>query len=266
MHVHDGALPARPAAAARVRWAGTAAGLVGPAAFTAAWAVASLRQPGPSPAGIQISGLAAPGARDPWIMQAGFLVLGGCLLAFGPSLRQALASRGAASRGAASRGAASRGAASRGAASRGAICRGPASRSAGPWLIEAAGALVIAAGLLRRDHMLLTAGVGSWHQQAHNAVSGAIYLLLIVTPLVLAVRLRRDRHWRPLPALFTAAAAASAVILTVFAAAGPDSPQAGMLQRAGVTIPLAALMALAARLSRPAAGSDPPAHRAGGLR
>ncbi len=241
MHVHDGALPARPAAAARVRWAGTAAGLVGPAAFTAAWAVASLRQPGPSPAGIQISGLAAPGARDPWIMQAGFLVLGGCLLAFGPSLRQALASRGA-------------------------TCRGPASRSAGPWLIEAAGALVIAAGLLRRDHMLLTAGTGSWHQQAHNAVSGAIYLLLIVIPLVLAVRLRGDRHWRPLPALFTAAAAASAVILAVFAAAGPDSPQAGVLQRAGVTIPLAALMALAARLSRPETGSDPPAHRAGGLR
>jgi hypothetical membrane protein len=227
MHVLGGALSARPAVAARARRAGAAAGLIGPVAFTAAWAASSLRQPVRSPTEIQISGLAAPGATDPWIMQAGFLVLGGCLLAFGPPLRHALARGWKAPRSGA---------------------------GAAPWLIEAAGVLAISAGLLRRDHVLLTAGAGSWHQQAHNAVSAAIYVLLIVIPLVVAARLRGERDWHPLPALFMAAAAASAVILAVFAAAGPDSPQAGVLQRAGVSIPLAALMALAARLRRHATG------------
>ncbi|HEY6296283.1 MAG TPA: hypothetical protein VIX15_11515, partial [Streptosporangiaceae bacterium] len=58
--------------------AGAAAGIAGPAAFTGAWIAGSLRQTGHPAAEIQISGLAAPDARDPWIMIAGFLVLGGC--------------------------------------------------------------------------------------------------------------------------------------------------------------------------------------------
>ena len=56
--------------------AGAAAGIAGPAVFTTAWIVSSLRQTGHSAADLQISGLAAPDARDPWIMIAGFLVLG----------------------------------------------------------------------------------------------------------------------------------------------------------------------------------------------
>jgi hypothetical protein len=58
--------------------AGAAAGIAGSAAFTSAWIASSLRQTGYPAAEIQISGLAAPDARDPWIMVAGFVVLGGC--------------------------------------------------------------------------------------------------------------------------------------------------------------------------------------------
>ena len=216
----EGTRLTRAAIAGRMRscGGGTLAGMAGPVAFTAAWIVASLRQPGYSRTEIQISGLAAPGARDPWIMVTGFLVLGGSLVAFGPALRKGLGG----------------------------------SRRAGlsPWLIEAAGVLVIAAGLLRRDQMLLTPGPGSWHNQAHDAVSAAIYALLIGIPLVLARRLHRDPDWRGLAVPVAASAIAAAAILVVFSTADPNSPQAGALQRAGATIPLAALVALAARLRR----------------
>jgi len=58
-------------------------GIAGPAAFTGAWIASSLRQTRQGPGGLQLSGLAAPDARDPWIMLAGFLVAGGCTAAFG---------------------------------------------------------------------------------------------------------------------------------------------------------------------------------------
>jgi len=56
---------------------GAAAGIAGPAAFTGAWIASSLRQTRHGPGGLQLSGLAAPDARDPAIMLAGFLVAGG---------------------------------------------------------------------------------------------------------------------------------------------------------------------------------------------
>src|SRR5690348_7095330 len=62
---------------------GAAAGIAGPTAFTGAWIASSLRQTRQGPGGLQLSGLAAPDARDPWIMLAGFLVAGGCTVAFG---------------------------------------------------------------------------------------------------------------------------------------------------------------------------------------
>jgi hypothetical protein len=108
---------------------GAPAGVAGPSAFTGAWIASSLRQTTQGPGGLQLSGLAAPDARDPWIMLAAFLVLGGCTVAFGAALRQALS--GNATGGA-----------------------GP-----GPALIQGAGLLTVAAGLLRRDHMLLNAPV-----------------------------------------------------------------------------------------------------------
>ena len=169
---------------------GAAAGIAGPAAFTGAWIASSLRQTRQGPGGLQLSGLAAPDARDPGIMLAGFLVLGGCTIAFGAALRQAL--RGNATRGA-----------------------GP-----GPALIQGAGLLTVAAGLLRRDHMLLNAPGepgASWHSTAHDAISGLVYVNLVAAQLALAWRFGRDpawRHWRP---WLLASAAATGVLLIAYA-------------------------------------------------
>lgn len=194
---------------------GAGAGIAGPVGFTAGWVTSSLRQTGHSATGVQLSGLAAPDARDPGIMIAAFLLLGGCSVAFGGSLHGALRPR-----------------------------PGP-----GPRLIQCAGLLAAAAGLLRRDHMMLShPGAGqSWHNHAHDAVSAAIYLLLVVVPLLLAARFRGDAPWRPLVVPLLAGSLATAGFLGLFAA-GTSAPSAGLLQRIAVTIPLALLAAVAARL------------------
>jgi len=202
--------------------AGAAAGIAGPAAFTGAWIASSLRQTGYPAAEIQISGLAAPDARDPWIMVAGFLVLGGCTVAFGSALREALGGRGGA---------------------------GPA-----PRLIQGAGLLTIAAGLLRRDRMLLTPGSVSWHNHAHDVISAVIYADLVVAQVLLAERFGRDPaelqpDWRPWRPWLLASGVATGAVLVAFAA-DTSAPGAGVLQRVAVTIPLAAIAAIAARLLR----------------
>jgi hypothetical protein len=217
--------------------AGAAAGIAGPAAFTCAWITGSLRQTGHPAAGIQISGLAAPDARDPWIMIAGFLVLGGCSVAFGAALREALGGR--------------------------------ARAAAAPGLIQGAGLATIAAGLLRRDHMLLTSGSVSWHNHAHDVISVAIYADLVAAQLLLAARFGRDPgspgdpgdlgeagglDWRPWRPWLLASAGVTAAVLVAFAA-DTSAADAGILQRVGVTIPLAVIAAMAARLVRaPASG------------
>src|SRR5215469_18726219 len=63
------------------------AGIAGPLLFTVAWVACSLRQAGHPAAGVQLSGLAAPDARDPQIMIAAFVVLGACSAGFGAALR-----------------------------------------------------------------------------------------------------------------------------------------------------------------------------------
>jgi hypothetical protein len=181
--------------------------------FTAAWIIASLIQVGYPAAQIQISGLAAAGARDPWIMIGGFLVLGLSFIAFGSAMREELGGAGLA---------------------------GP-----GPLLMQVAGVLTTAAGLLRRDHVLLSGGPESWHNHAHNAVSAVLYVLLVVIPLTLAWRLRSEPGWRPMPALLVAATLIAAVILVLFVSGAAKSWD-GTLQRLGVTIPLAVLAAVAA--------------------
>jgi hypothetical protein len=204
----------------RAKRAAAAAGIAGPAAFTGAWIVGSLQQAGHPAAEIQISGLAAADARDPWIMLTGFLVLGGCSVAFGAVLHDALGGRGRA---------------------------GPA-----PRLIQGAGVLTIAAGLLRRDHMLLTSGSVSWHNHAHDVISGVIYVDLVVAQALLAVRFGRDPGegaWRPWRRWLLASTAATAAILIAFAS-DTSAPWAGVLQRVAVTIPLAAFAAVAVRLVR----------------
>jgi hypothetical membrane protein len=223
---------------------GAAAGVVGPAAFTLAWIAGSLRQPGLSFATPQISGLAAENAVDPWLMIGGFIVLGGCAVGFGAALAAGLGGYRAA---------------------------GP-----GPAAIQAAGLLAIAAGLLRRDHVLLTAGPESWHNHAHDVVSAASYVLLVAGPVLLAWRLRRDSRWRRLAGPLAAAAVAAAGLLVAFYA-GPHDSWDGTLQRIAVSLPLAAVAAVAVRLAQlssvpPGAQQDDPADRgadvgsAGGVR
>ena len=206
------ATPTRPDAWTQ---AGALAGLAGPAAFTTAWIAASLLQPGERVFAVQISGLAAENARYPWIMITGFLLLGAGAVAFGAALRRGLG---------------------------GWPESGPA-----PAVIQAAGLLTIAAGLLRRDHLLLAGGPESWHNHAHDVISAAAYLLMVAAPLILARRLRPDARWHVLAAPLGAAAMTSAVLLIVFYA-GPHEAWDGLLQRIAVSLPLAAIAAVSVRL------------------
>ena len=222
----NGVVPARgpPTGRRAAAPAGAIAGIAGPAAFTVAWIAAAFRQPGLAFSVPQISGLAADNARDPWLMISGFVLLGGCAIGFGASLRAALGGSHA----------------------------GP-----GPRLIQLAGVLTIAAGLLRRDHVLLTAGPQSWHNHAHDVVSAAAYVLLVAAPLLLARRFRRDQRWHLLALPLAAAALAAAALLVAFYAA-PHGSWDATLQRIAVSLPLAAVAAAAVRLAR-LAGSPHPA-------
>jgi hypothetical protein len=199
-----------------------ACGVIGPAAFTAAWVTSTLRQTGYSIAEEHLSGLAAPDARDPGIMIAGFLALGACTTAFGSALEAALGGRGHA--------------------------------GAGPALVRGAGIATVAAGLLRRDRMLLhpadaVAGGQSWHNNGHDLASLAIYVALIAAPPLLARRLRDDPRWSALRPATIATAAGSTALLGLFWSRLVE-PWNGIVQRAAVTIPLAAMAAFATELLR----------------
>ncbi|MGH3234440.1 MAG: hypothetical protein ACRDOH_14520, partial [Streptosporangiaceae bacterium] len=116
-----------------------------------------------------------------WIMLAGFLVLGGCTVAFGAALHEALSTN----------------------ATGGA---GP-----GPALIQGAGLLTVAAGPLRCDHLLLNAPVS-----------------------------------RARPGITTRMTRSVACSTTT----DVTGPAAAILRRAAVTLPQAAVAAIADRLMR----------------
>jgi Protein of unknown function (DUF998) len=186
-------------------------GVAGPVVFTTAWIAGSLRQTGHGAFSIQLSGLAAPDARDPWIMITGFLVLGGCSAWFGQELARDVG-------------------------------------GTAPRLIQGAGVLTVAAGLLRRDHMELTSGAVSWHNEAHNVVSLVLYLDLVVAQLLLARRFATISCWRGWHRYLLGSGIATAVALVVFLP-NTTSPSAGILQRIAITIPLVAMTAVAGRLA-----------------
>jgi hypothetical protein len=190
-------------------------GVAGPLLFTAAWAVSLLRQAGHPAAAIQLSGLAAEDARDPQIMVAGFLVLGVCSIGFGAALLK-VAGR----------------------------------RSAGPWLVIAAGVAAVAAGAFRRDHLLLTGpgfGGESWHNQVHDVVSGVAYAAMLAAPLALARRFRADPRWAVIARPLQVLALISAAALVVFASRVAE-PWNGAVQRIAVTFALAAEVVAAGRM------------------
>jgi hypothetical membrane protein len=196
-------------------WLLASCGIAGPVLFTAAWVTSSLLQTGHSAGAVQLSGLAAMDARDPQIMMAGFVGLGACSVAFGTGLR-----------------------------------RVPAAGSAGPWLVQVAGAAAVAAGLFRRDHLLLT-GPGftgeSWHNQVHDLVSAAAYAAMIAAPLVLARSFRADPDWAGLSRPLRVLALVSAAALALFASRALD-PWNGTVQRIAVTLPLTAEVLIGLRM------------------
>jgi len=197
-------------------------GIAGPLLFTVAWVACSLRQTGHPATAVQLSGLAAEDARDPQVMIAAFVVLGACSIGLGAALKRVAA---------------------------------PA--SPGPWLVMVAGAATVAAGVFRRDHMLLT-GPGfageSWHNQVHDVASGIAYGAMLTAPLVLGRWLRGDPEWAVAGRTVQVLALASAVAMAVFAS-GAAQPWNGVLQRAAVTFAVTAEAVLAARvLALPPAG------------
>jgi len=202
-----------------------ACGIAGPVAFTGAWVASTLRQTGYSIAEEHLSGLAAPDARDPAIMLAGFLALGACTTAFGSALREALG--------------------------------GPGLAGPGPWLVRCAGIGTVAAGLLRRDRMLLhppgAVPGQSWHNHGHDLASGIVYAALLVAPLLLARRFDGDPAWSRLRGPAVAASLTTAALLALFWSQALE-PWNGIVQRVAVTVPLGFMAALAGRLlTRPPA-------------
>lgn len=190
-------------------------GVAGPLVFTAAWVVGSLRQAGLSPGEVQLSGLAADDASEPQVMIAGFAVLGACSVAFGAALRREVGHE-----------------------------------TTGPWLVMVGGGAVIAAGVFRRDHMLLI-GPGfsgeSWHNQVHDVASFVAYAAMLAAPLVLARRFRASSRWAVIARPVQVLALASVAALALFAS-GAAEPWNGTVQRAAVTLALAAEALIAARM------------------
>jgi hypothetical protein len=206
------------------------AGLLGPAAFTAAWLAGSSRQREWSMGQMHISGLASPQARDPAIMISGFVVLGGCMALFATALREVL---------------------------------GRSARAGlGPWLVGAGGLASVATGLVRREGLVgseVVDGVpGGINVTPHSVFSGFAYTTLLAAPVVLARRFRDDPEWAALhrPALVLAGVTGG--LLASYLATA-DSPWGGILQRLAVSVPLTGMAALAVRVL----GTDviPESHR-----
>jgi hypothetical protein len=195
-------------------------GLLGPAAFTAAWLVAQRRQDEYQVRHEHISGLAAKDANDPHVMTAGFVVLGGCTVAFASSLERRLGPRA----------------------------------GLGPALIGVAGLATIVAGSFRRDRRSNFPSPGAPEGQSrendvHDAaavVGGVAGTLGLVA---LAPRLARDPAFRDLARPALGAAGASAGISAWFLR-DVVRPGNGLLQRANITIPLAFMARLAIRSLR----------------
>ena len=150
-------------------------------------------------------------------MIVGFVVLGACSAGFGAALRT-VATR----------------------------------RQAGPWLVVAGGAAAMAAGVFRRDHMLLT-GPGfageSWHNQVHDVASAVAYAAMLGAPLLLARQFSADPRWAVIARPIRVLALASAAAMAVFASRGAE-PASGAVQRIAVTLALAAEALVAARMLR----------------
>jgi hypothetical protein len=202
----------------------SACGLLGPAAFTVAWAVSTRRQPVYSIANEHISGLAAPDAEVPHVMTAGFVVLGVSTVAFAAELDRRLAAGGRPA--------------------------GP-----GPLLMAASGLALVAAGAFRRDRISNYPMPGepddpqSWRNDVHDLAAVAAGGTGIAALLALSGRFARDPGWRPLarPALTGALTSAG---LSGWFLRDVTRPGNGLVQRASISIPLTFMARVALRMLR----------------
>ena len=200
----------------------TLAGLAGPAAFTAAWVVATHRQPGYSIAHEHISGLAAPDADEPRVMRAGFLALGACSVAFAWELDRRL---------------------------------GGGRRSGwGPACLGAAGLATVVAGIATRDRMSNAPAAGEPDGQsavndAHDIASVVGGACATLGLLALARRFHGDPAWHGMSrrALTTAI---TGTALSGWFLSDVTRPGNGLVQRAGVSIPLGFMARTAVRMLR----------------
>jgi hypothetical protein len=201
----------------------TACGVVGPAVFTAAWAIATHRQPGYSVAHEHISGLAAPDAERPHLMRAGFLVLGASSILFGNELHRRLDA---------------------------------SDRPAGwgPSLMAASGVSILVAGLATRDRMsnapLPDAPPGrSPMNDLHDAASVLAGVASGASLVALARRFHRDPDWHDLSRRTFGTAIAGAA-LTAWFLTDVTRPGNGLVQRIAVSVPLSFMARTALRMLR----------------
>jgi hypothetical membrane protein len=198
--------------------------VIGPIAFSIAWIVAEVLQEGYSPRRDYISDLAALDARHPWIMIAGFLLLGVGTVALAIGLAGALEGR---------------------------LAR------IGWILVAIAGVGIIVAGLARNDcrsrlaacAARIDAGDVSWHSATHELVSLVIFLALVAAPLVLAPAFGGDVPWRDLRAYSTITGVAGLVLLVLLFSNVAVSWTGGV-QRVFVTVLLLWIVIVGARLIR----------------
>ena len=199
--------------------------VMGPVAFTIAWIVAAVLQDGYSVRRDYISELAALDARHPWIMIAGFLLLGAGTVALGIGLAGALEGR---------------------------LAR------IGSILVALAGIGAIVAGLARNDcrsrlaacAARIDAGEVSWHSATHEVASSVIFLALVAAPLVLARAFSGDESWRDLRA-YSITTGVVGLVLLVLVFTGVAGPAwTGVVQRVFVTVLLLWIAILGARLIR----------------
>jgi hypothetical membrane protein len=199
-----------------------------------AWLVAGSVQDAYGPRREDISALAARDAQHAWIMIAGIAVLGLSLVALGLGLV-------------------------------GAIDDGR-SATVGVILLVVAGLMFAVAGVARDDcsselqacKKRVDAGQVSWHHTVHDNVGIAVFLVLVLAPLVLARAFRRDSRWRNVQRYPLVTGALTLVLLLVFGGAS-FSGWNGLAERILVTIPLVWVVVLGTRLAR--IDSGPPQSR-----
>ncbi len=201
-----------------------ACGVVGPAAFTTAWVVGTIRQPGYSVSDEHISGLAAPDARTPNVMRVGFITFGACAVGFAVALDRRLRD-------------------------------GIGGAGMGPALMAGSGLAIVAAGVLRRDRMSNFPPPGapatrqSLTNDGHDLASVTAQITGTLGLLALARRFARDPALRDLSGPAIGAAVTSSGAMAWFARA-VTRPGNGIVQRVGVSIPQIFMARTAARLLR----------------